>query len=94
MPLAALLSVWIARHGLLPEDAAAICRRCLAPDRVAAHRFAADLITEISANAAEVLRRKNRDAAAARLRSQHEPDPEAVQILTKHLNRVWNDQKM
>jgi hypothetical protein len=90
MPLAAMLSVWIARHGLRPEDAAAICRQYVAPKRIAEHRFAADLTVALASAAAEAIRRRQAECEAARLRQQVTTPTDAVALrqLLRQIGRM------
>lgn len=57
LPLCILLRTWIDRHGLTREEATAVMRDMLAPERVAKGTYAADYITGL---AKQVLRQQAR----------------------------------
>lgn len=85
MSLAAMLSIWMRRSGLLTEDAVLCCRRLLDPEQMQSHRFASDLTTTLATAVAEVIRARKRDEAMLQRRDVSTPDPEAQKVLDQLL---------
>ena len=66
-PLAMRFQVWIRHEGLTPEDCRAAVRGVTRAEAQAGHRFAADLLADLSGAVASALgRRRSREAAAKR----------------------------
>jgi hypothetical protein len=65
----------LAEHGLTTADAHALCRKLLEPGQRATHKFASDLIADMNATGAELIRRRK---AAAETAARREPPPPNV----------------
>lgn len=65
LPLAGAVAVWVREFGLREDDAAVILAGLMSPDRMATHRFHADLMTSLAAGASEAIRRRRAEAEAA-----------------------------
>lgn len=62
LPLAAVVGVWVRERGLAEEDANQILAAALSPGRMAAYRFAADLMTDLATAAQAAIDRRRREA--------------------------------
>ena len=61
LPIAAIFSVWIDRHGLLPEDASAILFGVLAPGKMQKFEFSGQLMTHMAGEVSAAIAKRQRD---------------------------------
>ena len=79
LALATTLRLYLDDHGLTIPDMVDVCHRLLAPERRATHRFASDLIADLSGLVAEVLKRRAaQERQDERKRLDHKERTEAI----------------
>lgn len=85
LPITATLAIWIEDWGLHPDDAEAICKRLTNPIRMAKHKWASDLITDMAEEAEKLMqvRAKKEAEAIPKLTESKEPIDPATQAELK-----------
>lgn len=69
--IASRISIWIDRHGLLPEDAVKILDNMLAPAEMASHEFASQVLAKLACQVTQVIDRRK---TVAELRRRQEEE--------------------
>lgn len=70
LPVAGAVGVWIAEHGLHPDDAAKMLKHALSPGRMDSFKFPSDLLTYLATAARELTDRRKRDEEIQRRRNE------------------------
>jgi hypothetical protein len=71
-PLALRVAVWVRDEGLTADEFRAVVHALSRPARQANHRFAADLLADLAAEADAVVKRRRRDDRSAAERAEAE----------------------
>lgn len=68
LPIATMVSVWIADFGLDESDAAQIVNSLCSPDSISRHKFASDVTTELAQRVKESIARRRRSKELEEMR--------------------------
>ena len=84
LPITATLAIWIEDWGLHPDDAETICKRLTNPIRMAKHKWASDLITDMAEEAEKLMQiRAKKEADKPKLPEPFTPADEQTQAELK-----------
>jgi hypothetical protein len=87
LPIAAIFSVWIDRHGLTVEDAITVLEGMLSPSKMASFEFASQLMNAMAAEVSAVINRRKKEKeqqlfnARERHRESHKASQEQIEKL-------------
>lgn len=69
-PLALRFQVWIAKEGLTAAEVRSVLNTLVSPERAAGHRFASDLLADLAADVAAILRQRRQREEQERRRQE------------------------
>ena len=88
-PLKLRMQVWIAKQGLLVEEARMLFNALVEPEREATYKFASDLLTDMAKSVAEIVRRRKQLEELQQRRNEQsvQVDPAANELVRELLRK-------